>query len=231
MRLGSAAGTNLQSSNCPTSTTPSNTNCFSHYLAFHLTSTANAYLEGLWAWLGDHDLDGGSQVNVFGGRGILSQSQGPVWLVGTASEHHVLYQYSLVGANNHYLGLIQTESPYYQPNPAPPTPFPINSSLSDPTFPSGLTESWGLWVKSSSNILLYGAGLYSFFQNYGQNCLNSFNCQSQIANIDSASTNVQVYSLSTVATTFQLSVNGNGVINQSNNRDGFASTVTLWKAS
>jgi len=152
-------------------------------------------------------------------------------MVGTASEHHVLYQYSLVGAQNHYLGLIQTESPYYQPSPAPPSPFPTNSSLGDPTFPSGLAAAWGLWVKSSSNILIYGAGLYSFFQNYGQDCLNSFDCQTQIANIDSASTNIQLYSLSTVATTFQLSVDGNGVINQSHNRDGFASTATLWKAS
>jgi len=28
----------------------------------------------------------------------------------TAAEHHVIYQYNLVGAKNHYLGLIQTES-------------------------------------------------------------------------------------------------------------------------
>ena len=128
-RLGGAAGTDLQGGNCPTSTTPSNTNCFSHYLAFEITSSASAYLEGLWAWLSDHDLDGGDQVNVFGGRGILSQSQGPVWMIGTAcerisswistnhfwqsfilAEHHVLYQYSLVGAQNHYLGLLQTET-------------------------------------------------------------------------------------------------------------------------
>lgn len=74
----------MQASQCPTSTTSSNTNCFAAYLSFHLTSTASAYLEGFWAWLGDHDLDGGNQVNVFAGRGILSQSQGPVWLVGTA---------------------------------------------------------------------------------------------------------------------------------------------------
>src|SRR6185437_14485020 len=84
LRLGGAAGTDLQQGNCPTSTTPSNTNCFSHYLAFEITSSATAYLEGLWAWLSDHDLDGGNQVNVFGGRGILSTSQGPVWMIGTA---------------------------------------------------------------------------------------------------------------------------------------------------
>lgn len=30
--------------------------------------------------------------------------------IGTASEHHVFYQYSLVGASNHYIGLAQTET-------------------------------------------------------------------------------------------------------------------------
>lgn len=65
-----------------------------------------------WVWLADHDLDGdgSSQISVYSGRGILSESAGPVWMVATASEHHVLYQYSLIGAKQHYMGLIQTES-------------------------------------------------------------------------------------------------------------------------
>lgn len=39
----------------------------------------------------DHDLDDAaeSKLNVFSGRGVLVESRGPVWLVGTASEHHV----------------------------------------------------------------------------------------------------------------------------------------------
>jgi len=227
IRLGAATGTNMGATQCPTTTTPSNTACFASYLAFHLTSSASAYLEGLWVWLGDHDLDQDpTQITVFSGRGILSQSQGPVWMIGTGSEHHVLYQYSLVNAKNHYMGLIQTETPYFQPNPAPPSPFPTNTSLSDPTF-TNVPAAWGLWVQASTGILIYGAGHYSFFQNYGQACLTGNTCQPQIANIDSTSS-VQLYSLSTVGTTFQLSVNGNGIINQANNVNGFASTVTLW---
>lgn len=92
--------------------------------------------------------DNNAQVTVYSGRGILSQSAGPVWMVGTgvfifilfvyiliilclkynlkhvctqlfpvhfhnninAAEHHTLYQYSLAGAQNHYMGLIQTET-------------------------------------------------------------------------------------------------------------------------
>lgn len=64
-------------------------------------------------------------------------------------------------------------------------------------------------------------------QNYNQACLTPATCQSQILNIDSGSS-VSIYSLSTVATTFQLSVSGQGIINQSGNINGFAATVTAW---
>jgi hypothetical protein len=72
---------------------------------------ANCF-QGTWVWLADHDLDGNgaTQISLYSGRGILSESAGPVWLIGTGSEHHTLYQYSLVGAQNHYMGLIQTET-------------------------------------------------------------------------------------------------------------------------
>jgi hypothetical protein len=64
-------------------------------------------------------------------------------------------------------------------------------------------------------------------QNYGQACLDSFNCQNQLLSVDSAST-VEVFSLSTVASTFMLSVNEQGIVNQGNNRNGFQSTMTMW---
>ncbi len=72
-----------------------------------------------------------------------------------------------------------------------------------------------------------GAGLYSFYSNYDQACLDTTTCQTQLFNIDSGST-VSVYALSTVATTFMLSVNGQGVIPASANVNGFQSTVTSW---
>ncbi|KAF9002426.1 glucan 1,3-beta-glucosidase [Cyathus striatus] len=231
VRLAGAAGTNLEAAQCPTSGAGGN-NCFAAFLAIHLTTSSSAYLESTWVWNADHDLDGDgkSQISTYSGRGILSESQGPVWLIGTAAEHHVLYQYSLVNAKNHYMGLIQTETPYFQPNPVSPAPFLINSAFNDPTPYSGNPSAWALWVKNSQNILIFGAGLYSFFQDYAQTCLTSNNCQAQIANIDSTSS-VNIYSLSTVATTNQLSVNSNGIINQSKNVNGFASTVTSWSPS
>ncbi|RXW22391.1 hypothetical protein EST38_g3456 [Candolleomyces aberdarensis] len=179
--------------------------CFAAFLNLHITKQASAYLEATWVWLADHDLDndGVSQISVYSGRGILSESQGPVWLIGTGSEHHVLYQYRLVGAKDHYMGLIQTESPYYQPTPPPPTPFFPNKSskYSDPATYDG-TSAWALSVQESKDIFIFGAGLYSFFQTY-VDCAIARACQSQIANIDRASS-VYLFSLSTVGVTSRL---------------------------
>ncbi|KAG1748973.1 glycoside hydrolase family 55 protein [Suillus paluster] len=220
-----ANGTHLQDADCPAgSNSPA---CFAAFLGLHLTYGATAYLEGTWVWLADHDLDGLDQLTLFSGRGILSHSQGPVWMIGT-SEHHVLYQYSLVGAENHYMGLIQTETPYFQPDPAPPTPFGISQVYDDPTFENGMNMAWGLWVQSSINIIVFGAGHYSFFQNYSTACLGNTTCQAQIVNTDWSSS-VTIYSLTTVGTTYQLSVEGDGVIYWANDTEGFSSTVTLWR--
>ncbi|KAG5640730.1 hypothetical protein DXG03_007417 [Asterophora parasitica] len=221
IRLGGAAGTNLENRNCPKSGAGGIPNCYAAFLALHIKPGATAYLEARTIFLLV------TIISVYSGRGILSESQGPVWLIGTGSEHHVLYQYNLVGAKNHFLGLIQTESPYYQPTPAAPGPVGVQAAWKDPSFPGGLTSSWGLTVTSSTDIIVFGAGLYSFFSNYSQDCLKTYNCQSQILNVDSSSS-VSIFSLSTVGTTKMLSVNGQGIIDQSQNRNGFASTATVW---
>ncbi|KAI0928651.1 hypothetical protein AcV5_006151 [Taiwanofungus camphoratus] len=248
IRLGGAAGTNLETSTCPSGS--DSNSCFAAFLALHLTSGSNAYLEGTWVWLADHDLDGDgtSRLTLFSGRGILSESAGPVWMIGTSctlrnslstrpnldniqtAEHHTLYQYNLVNAQNHYIGLIQTETPYYQPSPAVPTPFSIQSSYSDPSFPSGQTSAWALSVQSSSDITVFGAGLYSFFDNYNQTCLNSSSCQSQILDVDTASS-INIYSLATIGVTYQLSVSQQPTVPASVNVNGYQSTMTVWTPS
>ncbi|KAJ7777561.1 exo-beta-1,3-glucanase [Mycena maculata] len=229
IRLGGAAGTNLLAANCPSSGSGGTTNCLAAYAGLHLTATSTAYLEGTWVWLADHELDasGSAQISIYSGRGILSESAGPVWMIGTAAEHHVLYQYNLVNAQNHYLGLIQTETPYYQPAPVPPAPFAVSTTFKDPSSWTGISAAWGLRVTTSTNILVFGAGLYSFYSNYNQACLTPESCQSQMVSVDTTSS-VHIYSLATVGTTFQLSVNQVGVINQSSNPNGFAATVTSW---
>ncbi|KAG6854914.1 hypothetical protein C0991_009737 [Blastosporella zonata] len=84
IRLGGAAGTELELATCPPGATDI-APCMAAFLALHLTSGSSAYLEGTWVWLADHDLDGdgASQLSIYSGRGILSESDGPVWMVGT----------------------------------------------------------------------------------------------------------------------------------------------------
>jgi glucan 1,3-beta-glucosidase len=90
-----------------------------------------------------------------------------------SAEHHVLYQYNLVGAKDHYMGLIQTETvsgstsahdldelisfnqPYFQPVPLPPAPFSSTSAYHDPVF-KGITAAWGLRVQNSYDIIVFG---------------------------------------------------------------------------
>ncbi|KAJ7184278.1 exo-beta-1,3-glucanase [Mycena filopes] len=222
-----SAGTEMQVGTCSTSGATFPT-CAAAFLALHITASATAYLEGTWVWLADHDLDDTlqSQISLFSGRGILSESAGPVWLIGTGAEHHSLYQYNLQSASNHWMGLIQTETPYYQPSPEPTAHFPVDADFKDPSF-DGVSAAFGLVVADSSDILVFGAGLYSFYSNYDQTCLTSESCQSQMLNIDSKSS-ISIYSLQTVGTAFQLSIAGAGIIKQDSNLNGFAATVTSW---
>ncbi|KAJ7919716.1 putative exo-beta-1,3-glucanase [Mycena leptocephala] len=91
-------------------------------------------------------------------RGILVESaRGPVWLVGTASEHHVIYQYAFNNAQNIYTGLIQTETPYFQPTPIPPAPFSTNPLYGDPSEPVIDAWVWSSHARStcSSMALVY----------------------------------------------------------------------------
>ena len=86
------------------------------------------------------------------------------------------YEYQFANTQNVFAGQIQTETAYYQPNPSAPLPFPYNASLFDPQFPSATTtidgnsvpaaDGWGVRIVSSNQISIYGAGLYSFFNDY-----------------------------------------------------------------
>lgn len=224
--LGGAIGTDLESAQCPEGST--NTACMAAFLGIHITADASAYFEGTWVWTADHDLDGsGADLTIFSGRGIYSQSAGPVWLIGTAAEHHTLYQYNLVGASDHWIGFAQTETPYYQPVPVPPAPFSTESAYNDPSYPSSGAMAWAMNIASSKSIVIFGGGFYNFFNNYDQTCLTTNTCQSQIVNVDSGSS-AQFYSVSTVGVEYQLSVGESGVINSSDGPNGFAETFTAW---
>jgi len=182
-RVGGALGTDLDLSKCPKFS--NNAECIAASLMFRVTVQANGYFENVWAWVGDHDNDksiynqpdsSSTQISVFGARGMLIESQGPSWFYGGGSEHSVLYNYLISGAKSVYMGHIQTESPYYQPNPGPLAPFraAIGAGFpNDPDFANcGITAevwddrcnyAWGLQIVDSTDVIIHSAGLYSFF--------------------------------------------------------------------
>ncbi|KAJ6550737.1 hypothetical protein B0H10DRAFT_1850266, partial [Mycena sp. CBHHK59/15] len=137
------------------------------------------------------------------------------------------YQYSIVGSNNVYAGMIQTETPYYQPVPAVPAPFQSNSDWDDPYW-SHSGSAWALNIATSNSVFIYGAGLYSFFDNYSQSCKTSVSCQKSLALVDTASAAIFIYSMSTIGSTTMLTVGSTDVISRSDNVDGLQATVSKW---
>ncbi|KAJ5693837.1 hypothetical protein N7536_004249 [Penicillium majusculum] len=238
-RIGGAAGTDLQSDTCPKTpkekTTPKK-ECMAAFMLLHITQKGSAYLENTWFWTADHELDlkDHNQINVYTGRGVLIESQNPVWLWGTSSEHHQLYNYQVSSAKNVFMGLIQSETPYYQSNPTSLTPYTPQNSWNDPDFSNCTTNScrkaWGLRVLGSSDVFVYGAGLYSFFENYAQSCLNSEDCQENMVEVDCS--DVKLYGLSTkAAVNMVTSSSGKSLVPQKPNKSNYCSTIALFEQS
>ncbi|KAK5149760.1 hypothetical protein LTS14_010681 [Recurvomyces mirabilis] len=216
-------------------------------MTMHLTKFySGLYAENVWLWVPDHDVEDPSstQITVYPGRGLLDESQsGTFWLIGTAVEHHTLYEYQFAHTRNVFAGQIQTETAYYQPNPSAPVPFPFVASLNDPRFPSltatdgNLTipdaDGWGLRIVHSNNILIYGAGLYSFSDNYSTTCSNQGNGEvCQYRNFEVISSNaITVYNLNTVGTHEMIEVDGQNVAYYGDNLDGFVDTIALFRTS
>ena len=131
------------------------------------------------------------------------------------------------------MSAIQTETPYYQASPNALTPFRTSAAYGDPDFSSCTTDScrkaWGLVISNSTDVLVYGAGLYSFFDEYGQDCLATESCQENVALIVD-SPRVGLYGFSTKAATNMISL-ADGVVPQRLNRNGFCSTLAVFKSS
>ena len=239
LRIGGTAGTSLQSNTCaknPSVTADYNPNCEGAFLLLHVTTKATIYLENNWLWVADHELDlaDHGQINIYNGRGVLVESQGPVWMYGTSSEHSQLYNFEFAHAQNVYAGVLQSETPYMQSNPtALNGGFQPSTTYSDPDFGScngnaACEKAWGLRVYASTNILVYGAGLYSFFDNYDQTCLASESCQVNMVSIE-CSTTAYLWALSTKASTNMVTVDGVGVVKQEDNMSNFCQTIAVFE--
>ncbi|TPX12378.1 uncharacterized protein E0L32_007025 [Thyridium curvatum] len=239
VRIGGSAGTELELEQCaknPNVTAPANPKCMGVFLMMHVARTGSVYLENTWFWVADHALEPAAhsqQIDIFSGRGLLVESSKPVWMFGTASEHSVLYNYQLSNASNVYMTMLQSETPYFQGNPDARTPFAANAKYNDPDFSkcSGpkCARSWGFRAVNSRDVFVYGAGLYSFFDNYAQQCVSANDCQDNMVSLEGSS--VQMYGLSTKASVNMLTVNGQSAALDSDNRSTFCATLALFSTA
>ncbi|KAH7329285.1 LysM domain protein [Stachybotrys elegans] len=235
VRVGGAIGTEMLARHCPKKTGKIDPKCKGASMLMHMTPGSTGYLENVWLWVADHDLDITSQdqIDIYAARGLLVESK-HAWLWGTSVEHCTFYQYQLSGAKNILLSMIQTESPYYQPVPAAPTPFTPGAFPDDPTFANcktgqekGCGSSWGLRIIDSSAIYMLGAGIYSWFYDYSQDCLKTENCQQRGIEVQS-SKDIWIYNLCTKAIVEMISPAGKAPTMASNNKNGFLSSVLAW---
>lgn len=228
--------TYLQNDQCPRGQSAVD-HCNGVHTLLHVTSTGSGYFENVWAWTADHDLDDNGQVSIYTGRGVLvraiyrvffsnivlsnffllfiqiESSDGPVWLYGIQSEHNVLYQYQLINARNVFMTMIQSETPYWQPGPAAPLPYTPNPIFGDPTYSHCVAGdikcpmSYAVRAANCSNIYMYGAGMYNFFSDYDQTCLETEDCQTSMVDLDN-NRELYMYNINTkvkeIFTTFKM---------------------------
>lgn len=239
MRVGGAEGSDLQHAQCP-KTAQNIRDCTAASMMMHMTERSSGYLENVWLWVADHDMEDADQIqiNVYAARGILIESQGPTWLWGTAAEHAILYQYQLSGAKDIVLGLIQTEAPYFQPLPQLPALFGDNGGLmfkDDPTFADCSADSdmcamaWSLRMIDSARVHVISGGLYTWFRDYSQDCVDTGanDCQLSTFYVEQ-SYDVYVNNLVTIGAVHMVTpLNGEPVMAR-NNRNGFASSIVAW---
>ena len=131
------------------------------------------------------------------------------------------------------MGLIQTETPYFQSNPNALTPFLPSATIADPTFDGCTTDrcrkAWGLRVVDSSNVFMYGAGLYNFFDNGDQTCLGYDDCQESMVSIQRS--DVRFFALNTKGSTNMVVTSYGRRVPQVDNRSNTCSTLAFFQAS
>ena len=178
-RIGGAIGSKVE-----TECDRSPSQCKAAWGLLHLTPSSSVYIENMWGWTADHDLDGHRPQTISTARGALVEATRGTWLVGSGFEHHTLYQYNFNKASDVFTALQQAESPYWQGTGSPDlAPAPWASALieSDPDFGYCCAQSgacrmaWFEQIRDSSSLFLYGGGAWVFFNRNGP-CVSGW-CQ------------------------------------------------------
>ncbi|KAI3333006.1 pectate lyase superfamily protein-domain-containing protein [Ustulina deusta] len=234
-RVGGAEGTNLQPEDCP-ARSDGNPNCMAASLLLHITTGSSGYFDNVWVWVADHDLDNPLNAEAYNNpEGI--PLNGPTWLYGTSGEHTQMYQYQLQNASNIFLGHMQTETPYYQPNPNALEPYKAGGSgfPSDPSFDNCADDlcegAWALRILVSTDIFIYAAGFYSFFQDNQLGCTAEENCQLALIETNFASS-LWIYNIFTKGNIEIVTPRGGlrPLLFNSTSRNGYTSEIAAWLA-
>jgi hypothetical protein len=116
--------------------------------------------------------------------------------------------------------MLQTESPYFQPTTAPPVPFAavVGVFPGEPDYTcapgndfSGCDESCSVIMKGSENIFISGAGIYSWFSTYSQNCTDTQACQKALMLLENHLANVRIQNLVTIGAKYMAVMDGKGI--------------------
>ncbi|KAL2831101.1 pectate lyase superfamily protein-domain-containing protein [Aspergillus cavernicola] len=230
IRIGGAVGSKVESQ-C----TAGPEKCKAAWAAIHLTSLSSAYIENMWGWTADHDLDGSNGQTISTGRGLLVEATAGTWLVGTAFEHHTLYQYNFESARNVFSTMQQSESPYWQGpgNALAPSPWQDNAAPSDPDFSQCAAEDalcrMALFerIRGSSNLFLYGGCNWVFFNN-NKNCnTTSGKCQRNALQVLDSSA-VYIYGTNTKSTINMVLEGSRAIATEDENAGGWGGVIAAY---
>ncbi|SLM34703.1 exo-beta-- [Lasallia pustulata] len=149
--------------------------CMAAFLLLYLTASSSAYIEDMWGWTADHDLDGLSiagQYAISVGRGMLLESTKATWLHGISFEHATLYQFNFNTAQNVFVAMQQCETVYWQGAGSPdlaPAPWTPSAAFGDPTFANcGASDAecrmgWFMYMSGSARVFIYGSAFWVFY--------------------------------------------------------------------
>jgi glucan 1,3-beta-glucosidase len=107
------------------------------------------------------------------------------------------------------------------------------ASYSDPSafqncFLVTCAKTYGLAFYNSTFIFNYGAGLYSFFNNYDSGCLTTTNCQQYMVTVEK-SQGIYLYGLNTVGVEIMVEVDGVALVPEGANGNSFSETVGVFE--
>ena len=119
-----------------------------------------------------------------------------------------------------------------QNNPNALASFQPREDYHDPQFANCFlptcAKTYGLAIQNSTYIFNYGAGLYSFFNNYDSGCITTTNCQQFMVTIKESEA-IYLFGLNTIAAQTLVEVDGVSLVPEGPNVNTFCRTVALFE--